>query len=220
MIPGETLRPPPGLPAGELLGSWLPAAFQRLGRPPAADAPIVRVTLSGEGGGDWLIDMSNGALEVTALPVPPPRDRVDEALIWIRQSARDFDATFTGDPDLPPILPPGWSVLDLLFLDPEDGALARKIEGRFQVEVEGKRKRRFALDVAMGEAGRKAGRARCVVRVDGPTYDRLARGEAAPLEVLIKGRIQVEGDRQLGMQAMILLGARLARGARTASEGQ
>jgi hypothetical protein len=203
------------MPPGELLGAWLPAAFRRSGRGAAADAPIVRISLAGDGGGDWLIDMTNGELDVAALPTPAPRDRTDAALVWIRQSVRDFEATFGGDPDLPAILPPGWSVLDLLFLDPEDGALARQVEGRFQVEVEGKRRRRLVLDVAMGAAGRKAGRARCVVRVDGPTYERLARGEAAPLEALIKGRIQVEGDRQLGMQAMILLGARLARGARS-----
>jgi hypothetical protein len=205
------VKPPPGLAARELFERWLPEAWKRAGRNAAAGAPAVRVTVSGADGGDWLVATDGDSLEVTAAPAGASDRRGGEPDVWIRQNARDFLAAFTPDPDLPELLPAGWTVLDLLFLDARDVELARRIEGRFLVEVAGRRRRRWALDVAFGAAGRRAGRPRATVRLDGGTYERLARADMAPLEALLKGAVQIEGDRALAMQALILLGARLGR---------
>jgi len=43
--------------------------------------------------------------------------RQDDPDVWLRQSAADFLAAFHGDPDLPDLLPAGWTALDLLFGD-------------------------------------------------------------------------------------------------------
>src|SRR5262245_11367561 len=98
-------RPPPGLSAVDFFESWLPQAFAAAGRSGLADAPLVRVTLSGAGGGDWEVLASADGLAVTRVA---PGRRPDPNL-WLRQSAADFAAAFTADPDLPELLPPRWS---------------------------------------------------------------------------------------------------------------
>jgi hypothetical protein len=132
--------------------------------------------------------------------------------VWIRQSAADFTAAFGGDPDLPELLPAGWGPLDLLFLDPQDIELLRQIDGRLLVELSGRRRRRWALDLATGKNGLQAGRARATVRVDGATYDGLRDGSLPPLRALLERKVTVDGDRALAMQALMLLGSRLSRG--------
>jgi hypothetical protein len=204
-------RPPPGLTAAAFFESWLPEAYTASGSEAPDDAPLIRVSLSGPDGGDWHIAAEGTRLSVTATTGRPTAPGA-EPEVWIRQSAADFLAAFGGDADLPELLPAGWGPLDLLFLDPRDVTLARQIAGRFLVEVAGKRRRRWALDLAFGTAGARAGRPRATVRLDGGLYDGLRQGTVAPLQALLERRLTVEGDRALAMQALMLLGSRLARG--------
>jgi hypothetical protein len=200
-------RPPAGITAPEFFETWLPDAFAGEGCVAPDDAPRVRVTLSGPGGGAWAI-----IAEGSRLTVAPEAARTDgTADVWIRQATPDFLATFARDVDLPELLPPGWSPLDLLFLDPRDVVLVRQISGRILVELAGKRRRRWALDIAIGAAGLAAGRPRATVRIDGATYEGLRNRTVAPLQALLERKIAVEGDRALAMQAMLLMGSRLGR---------
>jgi hypothetical protein len=132
--------------------------------------------------------------------------------LWLRQSAPDFLATLVGDPDLPRLLPAAMGPLELLFLDPRDRDLLRQVDGRLLVEVLGRRRRRWALDLATGRNGLSAGRARSTVRVEAPTYDGLRDGSIAPLQALLERKIAVEGDRALAMQTLMLLASRLGAG--------
>jgi hypothetical protein len=199
-------RPPAEITPPEFFERWLPRAFREARARAAPDAPVLRVTLSGPDGGQWQVRADDDLLEVTAESRPTAVPGV-----WIRQSAQDFIAAFRGDPDLPSLLPPSFSPLDLLFLDPRDASAIKQIAGRFLVEVSGKRRRRWALDLAIGAAGMNAGRPRATIALDGATYDGLASGAVAPLRALVDRRLRVEGDRALAMQGLLLLGARLAR---------
>jgi hypothetical protein len=198
-------RPPAAISPSEFFVTWLPDAYAAGGCQAPDDAPVVRVSISGPDGGEWRIQAEDSGLNVTtgASGAPPH--------LWIRQSAADFRATFARDPDLPELLPPGWGPLDFLFLDPRDLELLRQIDGRLLIEVTGRRRRRWSLDLATGKNGLGAGRARATVRVDGTSYDGLRTGTLPPLKALLEGRIAVEGDRALAMQALMLLGARLNR---------
>lgn len=198
-------RPPQGISATEFFESWLPQAYAAGGCQAPDDAPLVRVSISGADGGEWRIQAEDDRLNVTAGPAGPAPQ------LWIRQNAGDFRATFGGEPDLPDLLPPGWGPLDFLFLDPRDRELLKQIDGRLLIEVSGRRRRRWSLDLATGKSGLGAGRARATVRVDGDTYDGLKTGSLPPLKALLDGSIAVEGDRALAMQALMLLGARLGR---------
>jgi hypothetical protein len=208
----ESLRPPPGITASSFFEAWLPAAVAAAGRISAPDAPVVRVSLNGAGGGEWRIHAAPDGLAVTALPTPRPRDADDGVEVVLRQSAADFGAAFTPDPDLPELLPARWSALDLLFLDPRDVALVRQMAGRILLEVSGQRRRRWSLDAAFGKEGLAAGRPRATVRIDGPSYDGLRTGALAPMQALLAGKVKVDGDRALAGRALMLVGARLARG--------
>jgi hypothetical protein len=203
----DPLRPPPGLAPSTFFETWLPDAFSRSGRKGASTAPAVRVTLSGEGGGDWRVRATEEGLVVTAL-APGRQDDVD---VWLRQSAADFLAAFNADPDLPELLPAGWTALDLLFLDERDVALLDQMSGRIALEIAGKRRRRWTLDLAFAKDGINAGRARAVVQIDGATYDGLRTKTVAPMQALLGGKVKIEGDRNLAMKALLLVAQRLAR---------
>jgi SCP-2 sterol transfer family len=203
----DPLRPPPGLSAPTFFESWLPDAFTRSGRRGLATAPAVRVTLSGEGGGDWRVQAGEEGLEVTSLK-PGRHEGVD---VWLRQSAADFLAAFTPEPDLPELLPAGWTALDLLFLDERDVALLDQMSGRIALEISGKRRRRWTLDLAFAKEGVNAGRARATVQIDAATYDGLRTKTVAPMQALLGGKVKIEGDRNLAMKALLLVAQRLAR---------
>lgn len=202
--------PPAGLAPAELLRTWLPATYAASGRRAPANAPVVRVSLSGPDGGDFNLHATEQGLIVEP-DDRRPGARGQDPGVWLRQSVADFVATFEADPDLPPILPPGWGALDLLFLDPRDVELIQRIDGRILIEIAGKRRRRWAMDIAFGKSGVNAGRPRSTVRLDGATYDRLRTRTAAPLQALLEGRVKLEGDRTLAMQALVLVAARLQR---------
>jgi hypothetical protein len=167
----------------------------------------VRVTLSGESGGDWRVRAGEDGLEVTSLK-PGRQEGVD---VWLRQSAADFLAAFTPEPDLPELLPAGWTALDLLFLDERDVALLDQMSGRIALEIAGKRRRRWTLDLAFAKEGINAGRARATVQIDGATYDGLRTKAVAPMQALLGGKVKIDGDRNLAMKALLLVAQRLAR---------
>jgi hypothetical protein len=111
------------------------------------------------------------------------------------------------DPDLPALLQPEVGVMDLLCVDEGKVDLLAKIDGRLSFEIEGRRRRRWAIDVAFGPSGMRAGRPRSTVRVDSRTCEELSQGTLAPLQALLAGRLQIEGDRALVMQVVMLVGA-------------
>jgi len=206
----EYSRPPADMPADEIIESWLPRAFAAAPRRPPPDSPSVRVSLSGPGGGDWDVCVSNDALTVNRREPGARNGRSslhNEPDIWLRQSAADYLALFRDDPDLPALLPPDTDVMDLLCVDEGKTDLLAHIEGRIAVEIQGRRRRRWALDVAFGPSGMRAGRPRSTVRVDSRTCEELSNGALAALQALVAGRLQVEGDRALVMQVVMLVGS-------------
>ncbi|HVV52978.1 MAG TPA: SCP2 sterol-binding domain-containing protein [Polyangia bacterium] len=198
-------RPPADIALAELFERWLPGAFAATGQRAPAGTPVLRVSVSGAGGGAWEL-----ALDGTELRVAPPgREPPD---IWIRLSLADVRLLLGApDPDLPAIVPPGWSARDILLVDPRDVDLVKQVSGRVLVEIEGKRRRRFALDVGFGKAGVGAGRPRTTIRLDAPTFEGLRSGAVAPMQPLVDGRLKIEGDRALAMQLLLLVGSRLGR---------
>ena len=198
-------RPPADIAFADLFERWLPGAFAATGQRAPAGTPLLRVSVSGPEGGAWEL-----ALDGTRLLVEPPgRESPD---IWIRLSAADLRVTLGAtDPDLPAIVPAGWSAGKILIVDPRDIDLVRQIAGRALVEIEGRRRRRFALDIGFGKAGVTAGRPRTTVRLDSATFEGLRSGAIPPMQPLLDGRLKIEGDRALAMQLLLLVGSRLGR---------
>jgi hypothetical protein len=201
---GNWDRPPAGTSTATFFEEWLPQAYQATARRAPSQSPVVRASISGEGGGAWDLRADDDCLEVAPAGREPPG-------IWVRQSSTDFRAAFDGDPDLPELIPPGWSALDLLFLDEREADMVRTVHGRILLELKGRRARRWAVDVGFGKTGVTAGRPRTTVRVDGATFEGMQTGSIPPLQPLLDGRLALEGDRALAMQLLMLLGSRLAR---------
>ena len=201
---GNWDRPPSGIPIAEFFETWLPAAYQATSRHAPANAPSVRAAISGAGGGTWDLEAEDDRLVVTAAGREAPD-------VWVRQTAGDFRAAFDGDADLPTLIPPGWSALDLLFLDAREAETLQNVQGRILLELVGRRARRWSLDVGFGKPGVAAGRPRTTIRVDGATFEGMQTGAIPPLQPLLDGRLALEGDRTLAMQLLLLLGSRLAR---------
>jgi hypothetical protein len=204
----RSIHPPAGISAQDFFESWLADAYLASGRRAPDDAPVVRVTLSGEGGGQWVIKVQDTDMTVLTGDAAPGGEAPG---VWIRQKTADFLATFAGDPDLPQLFPDNFGPLDLLFLDPQDVDLIKQIDGRLALELTGRRRRRWGLDLAAGKNGLAAGRPRATVKLDAATYDGLRDKSIPPLKALLERRIVIDGDRALAMQALLLLGARLAR---------
>lgn len=201
-----------GLSTAEIIESWFPRAFQSKSGYLAASSASVRVSLSGPEGGQWDVSVTGDGMSVDRREVlPGRRPEGENPDIWLRQSAPDFRAVFVPDPDLPVLLPAGpASIIDLLCLDERGAELLAKVDGRLKYEIEGRRRRRWAIDVAFGPSGMRAGQPRSTVRVDGGICEKLANREMTPLQALVGGRLRVEGDRGFLMQVLLLVGARLS----------
>jgi len=198
-------RPPPDIAVAELFERWLPDAFAAAGQRAPAGAPVVRASISGAGGGSWEIHAEGATLSVAA----PGREPPD---VWIRQSVADLRVVLGApDPDLPVLLPAEWPTREVLLADPRDVDLVRQISGRVLFEIEGMRRRRWAVDIGFGKAGVSAGRPRTTVRIDGPTFEGVRAGSIPPMQTLLDGRLKIEGDRALAMQLLLLVGSRLNR---------
>ena len=201
-------RPPRDLPADQIITAWLPRVFESAAERPPAGGPTVRLTLSGSDGGEWDLCATEESLLVAARDPRARRNpEEDDPDIWLRQSVPDFLALFHEDPDLPALLPGDAGVMDLLYVDERRAGLLAQIDGRLRFEIEGRRRRRWAIDVAFGPAGMRAGQPRSTVRLDSRTCEELANGGVAPLQALLAGRLKVEGDRALVMQVVMLVGS-------------
>jgi hypothetical protein len=198
-------RPPSGIAIADLFERWLPEAFAASGARAPDGAPTVRLTISGAEGGTWEARADGATLSITPGEGPPPD-------VWIRQSIGDLRVALgASDPDLPALLPAGWSVRHLMFADAGDVDLVRQIAGRLAFEIEGRRRRRWGIDVAFGKVGVAAGRPRTTIRIDGATFEGVRGGTIAPMQALLDGRVKIEGDRGLAMQLLLLVGSRLGR---------
>jgi hypothetical protein len=201
-------RPPAGTDATTILEAWLPARFAAARPTWPGDSPVVRLSLSGPGGGDWELQVEGGRLVVERLLRALGARRADPD-VFIRMAAADFLAVLFPSPDLIEFLPADAEPAALLFAQAQDLELLQKLDGRIKFELEGRRRRRWSIDVAFGPAGMRAGRPRTTVRIDSGTCEKLAAGSLAPLPALLEGRLRVEGDRLLAMQVLMLVASRL-----------
>ena len=162
-------RPPPDISIAELFEHWLPDAFTATGQRAPAGAPIVRVSVSGTDGGTWEIRADGASLSIGPAGREPPD-------VWIRLSVPDLRVALgTADPDLPVLVPAEWTTRDLLFADASDVDLVKQISGRLAFEIEGRRRRRWILDIGFGKAGVSAGRPRTTIRIDAATFEGVFR---------------------------------------------
>lgn len=201
-------RPPADARAAAIIESWLPGVFSSAGRAMEGTSPRLRLSLSGAEGGEWNLQIADGALVVRRCTrtIGPRHDDPD---IWIRQSAADFLAVIFPSEDLFELMPSTMDVVELLRPDSQEMELLEKLDGRIKFELEGRRRRRWSVDAAFGRAGMLAGRPRTTVNIDAGTCEKLAARTLNPLQALLAGRLRVDGDKTFAMQVLMLVATRI-----------
>jgi putative sterol carrier protein len=201
-------RPPAASAPAEIIESWLPAIFSGAAHRPEGSSPRLRLSLSGSDGGEWDMQIEDGEL-VVARRVRTMHVRGDDPDVWIRQSTSDFLAVIFPNEDLFQFLPASADVVELLSPESQELELIQKLDGRIKFELEGRRRRRWAVDVAFGRSGMLAGRPRTTVSIDSRTCEKLAARTMNPLQALLAGRLRVDGDKTFAMQVLMLVATRL-----------
>lgn len=201
-------RPPAGMSPAAMIESWLPELVKTGKRRFEGVSPLLRLSLSGVDGGEWNLQLVDGDLEIRrherTIGVHQP-----DPDIWVRQSTADFLAVVFPSDDLFEMLPSSVDIADLLSPESQELELLQKLDGRIKFEMEGRRRRRWAVDAAFGRAGMLAGRPRTTVRIDAPTCEKLSARAVTPLQALLAGRLRVDGDKTFAMQVLMLVATRI-----------
>jgi len=190
----------------EFFESWLPTAFSES---PAAEqmqeADVkLGVRLDGDGGGEWVFHIQNGALNVsqearTETPFTVIQSVDDwRGALWEgrggafgQQAVAMFkpgaqaEATRPGQPGGPPT--------------PEALEQMRALDGVIRMQVTGGDGGDWAVDMKLGP-GEIPGEPTTTVTVTSEDADQMATGALDPMQAFMSGRIQVAGDMALMMQ--------------------
>jgi hypothetical protein len=191
-----------------MIESWLPEVVKSGKSRFEGSSPRLRLSLTGADGGEWNLQLVEGELAVER-HVRSIGIRHPDPDVWIRQSAADFLAVVFPSDDLFELLPPSAEIVDLLSPESQELELLEKLDGRIKFEMEGRRRRRWAVDSAFGRTGMLAGRPRTTVSIDSGTCEKLAARSMTPLQALLAGRLRVEGDKTFAMQVMMLVATRI-----------
>jgi hypothetical protein len=197
--------PPRPVPPTELLERWLPRAFAEADLPDDVRRSDMRLGLClvGSGGGEWVLQVENGALQVSAA------SRDDTAFTFV-QSVDDWrGALWEGRGGAIGRAAAG------LFRPGERAAAAnagmggapppaaleqmRSLDGLVRVVVKGGEGGDFAVGFKLGPGAIPA-QPTATLSLDAADAAAMERGELDPLAAFMAGRIRVEGDMGLVMQ--------------------
>jgi hypothetical protein len=200
-------RPPRDITPARFFTDWLPREFASefgAGKRSAADITVA-VTLEGEGGGHWVLDVKGGNLSVRAPGVVGP-----EPMVSLVQTVADFIAMAVGEEGANvDLAPPQASPLDVLFVDPQSRQIMSSVKGQVRFEVSGYHGRTWWMQVKFGTQA-EGSDPDATIAVDAGTYAEILARKLAPPEAYFSGRIQLEGDRSLAMQLAVAMLPRFA----------
>ena len=183
----------------EFFERWLPEAFAAAELPPGTrDLDLLLgVRLEGEGGGEWLLHLRGGALEVRAAPR-------DEAAFTVVQSVEDWrGALFEGrggpfGRQAAGLFRPGEAAAAGPELTPAILDQLRALRGLIRMVVSGPAGEwSVAFQLGPGEIPSEPTTTVTVSEEDAAAME---RGELDPLQAFMAGRVRIAGDMALLMQ--------------------
>jgi SCP-2 sterol transfer family len=189
-------RPPRDITPHGFFTDWLPREFASefgAGKRAAADITVA-IRLEGEGGGQWILDVKGGVLEVRAEGQAGP-----EALVSLRQPVADWRALAAGEEGPVDLAPPQASPLDVLFVDPASRHIMSAVKGTVRFEVTGYNDRTWWMHVKFGTQP-EADPPNATIAIDAETYAKMLARKMAPPEAYFSGKIVLRGDTALAMQ--------------------
>jgi len=196
--------PPAPIPPGEFLESYLPAAFAEIGTPEGAGAVAVAlgVQLDGDGGGEWVLDVREGSVNVRRGP------RAETAFSYV-QSVEDWRGALwegrggvVGKGAAALFRPGAREVAAVTGLVggaiPAALAALGALRGLLRLVVthpDGD----WRVDLQLGPGGIPE-KPTTEVSVSAADANQMAKGELKPMEAFLAGRIRVTGDMTLMLQ--------------------
>jgi hypothetical protein len=190
-------RPPADITPEIFFSTWLPEEFGEhfgAGKRSASDITVA-VTLEGEGGGRWVLDVKDGVLGVRGAGQSGPSPSVS-----LRQTVADWRALAVGEAgSAVNLAPPQASPLDVLFVDPASRQIMSSVKGTVRFEVTGYNGRTWWMHVTFGTQP-EADPPNATIAVDADTYAKMLARQMAPPEAYFSGKISLRGDTALAMQ--------------------
>lgn len=195
-------RPPSTITPKEFFETWLPAELAKspsMSESAQTMAPVtVGVTLTGDGGGQWALQLEGGKLNIAAGPAQSPK-------VALEQSVEDWRAIVVGDDGPIDLAPPGTSSTDFLFVDPQAQKLLSEVKGTVTMEVGNYNGRTWKMQVRFSGATEPA----ATISVEAETYAKVLSGELAGPQAFFSGQIKFGGDTALAMQVGMAMMSRM-----------
>ena len=195
------------LPAAEFLEDWLPRAFAAAEVPDEVKAVDLElgVQLEGEGGGEWLFQLLNGSLDVRAASREAAAFTLVQTVADWRGALWEGRGGAIGKGASSVFRPAALAGVDTasggLLKPPGPAALAqmRALDGLLSLVVTGAEGGDWGVRFKLGP-GEIPAEPNTRVTLSADDAAALERGELNPIEALMAGRIQVDGDIALLMQ--------------------
>jgi putative sterol carrier protein len=203
--------PPKPLAPKEFLEKWLPEAFAASTPPPGSEDVDVKlgVKLEGEGGGEWVVHLAKGRMNVTQAPR-------DETAFTVVQSVADWrGALWEGrggaigkqasalfrPGEVAPARPGQMQGAGA----PSPAALEqmRALNGVIRMIVAGGAGGEWKVDFKLGP-GAIPEQPSTTITVSADDAAAMERGELDPMTAFMSGRMQVAGDMALMMQMQMI----------------
>jgi SCP-2 sterol transfer family len=193
----EQRRPPRDITPHGFFNDWLPREFASefgAGKRTASDITVA-ISLSGEGGGDWVLDVKGGILSLRPAGQAGPAPSVS-----LRQTVADWRALAVGEEGSSvDLAPPQASPLDVLFVDHASRQIMSAVKGTVRFEVTGYNGRTWWMHVTFGTQP-EADPPNATIAIDADTYAKMLARKMAPPEAYFSGKIVLRGDTALAMQ--------------------
>jgi long-chain acyl-CoA synthetase len=189
----------------ELIERWLPEALAEAPLPPGSEAIDVKlgIQLAGEGGGEWVLHIDHGRVQVERAP------RSDAAFTYV-QSVEDWRGALWGGrggaigegaarffrPGALAAAPGGQ-----LGAAPSPAALVElaKLSGLLRLVVTGEAGEPWSVGFKIGPGAIPA-QATTTISISEADAAALGRGELDPMTAFMSGKMKVEGDMTLMLQ--------------------
>jgi len=199
-----TALPPATTSPKEFLENWLPKAVAESGLPENARSVDVRlgIRLEGDGGGDWIFHLRDGAVSVTPGPT-------EEAAFTLIQTVADWrgalwegrggafgkqaSGLFRPNASQQPGAPGGRP------MDPAALGRLQALRGMIRMVVAGGPGGDWKVNFKLGP-GPIPAEPSTTVTISADDASAMERGELDPMQAFMAGRIQIAGDMALMMQ--------------------
>jgi hypothetical protein len=197
------------IPPSEFMQRWLPQAFAEADVPDDAKSADVRlgVRLDGDGGGEWVVHLDHGKLNVSAEPRTECPFSIVQSVenwrgtLWEGKGGafgQQVSSLFRPGQQAAAANRPGGGGMNPAALE-----AMRALNGVIRMRVLGGAGGDWEVDFKLGP-GEIPAQPTTTVSITAPDAEAMASGQLDPMQAFMSGKIQVAGDMALMMQMQMI----------------